>query len=76
VFASGLYQLVKSWGIPGPVGMAPTALATVVAFLVGYGVIVVFLRIVSVRGYWPFVIYRIVLGLVVIALLQLGIIAP
>ena len=76
VFASGLYQLVKSWGVPGPVDPASTALATAVAFLVGYGVIVVFLRIVSVRGYWPFVIYRIVLGLLVIALLQLGIIAP
>ena len=76
VFASGLYQLVKSWGVPGPVDPGATALATVVAFLVGYGVIVVFLRIVSKRGYWPFVIYRIVLGLVVIALLQMGIVAP
>lgn len=76
VFASGLYQLYKSWGIPGPVDMASTALATVVAFLVGYGVIVVFLRIVSKRGYWPFVLYRIVLGMLVIALLQLGIVAP
>ena len=75
VFASGLYQLHKSWGVPGPVDMASTALATVVAFLVGYGVIVVFLRIVSKRGYWPFVLYRIVLGLLVIALLQLGIVA-
>lgn len=76
VFASGLYQLYKSWGVPGPVDPASTALATVVAFLVGYGVIVVFLRIVSKRGYWPFVVYRIVLGLLVIAMLQLGIIAP
>lgn len=75
VFASGLYQLYKSWGIPGPVDLPSTVLATVVAFLVGYGVIVMFLRIVSRRGYWPFVIYRIVLGLLVIALLQLGIIA-
>lgn len=75
VFASGLYQLHKSWGIPGPVDMASTALATVVAFLVGYGVIVVFLRIVSKRGYLPFVLYRIVLGLLVIALLQLGVVA-
>ena len=74
VFASGLYQLYKSWGVPGPVDPSATALATVVAFVVGYGVIVVFLRIVSKRGYTPFVIYRIVLGLVVIALLQLGIV--
>lgn len=75
VFASGLFQLYKSWGVPGPVDPWSTALATAVAFLVGYGVIVVFLRIVSRRGYWPFVIYRIVLGLLVIALLQLGIVA-
>lgn len=76
VFASGLFQLYKSWGVPGPVSAWSTALATGVAFLVGYGVIVIFLRIVSNRGYWPFVIYRIVLGLLVIALLQLGVIAP
>lgn len=76
VFASGLYQLYKSWGVTGPVGPWSTALATLVAFVVGYGVIVVFLRIVSSRGYWPFVIYRIVLGALVVAMLQLGFIAP
>lgn len=76
VMASGLYQLYKSWGVPGPVGMGPTALATVVAFVVGYGVIVVFLRIVSSRGFWPFVCYRIVLGLALFAMLAAGYLAP
>ncbi|MDQ1818078.1 undecaprenyl-diphosphate phosphatase [Massilia sp. CCM 9210] len=75
VFASGLFQLYKSWGVPGPVSSQATLLATCVAFLVGYGVIVVFLRIVSSRGYWPFVIYRIVLGIVVVGLLQAGVIS-
>jgi undecaprenyl-diphosphatase len=75
VFASGLFQLYKNWGVSGPVSAEATLLATCVAFLVGYGVIIVFLRIVSSRGYLPFVIYRIVLGLLVIALLQLGVIS-
>ena len=59
----------------GPVAAGPTALATIIAFFVGYGVIMVFLRIVSSRGYWPFVAYRVVLGFVVIALLNMGIIS-
>jgi len=75
VVASGFYQLYKSWGVAGPVAAGPTALATIIAFFVGYGVIMVFLRIVSSRGYWPFVAYRVVLGFVVIALLNMGIIS-
>lgn len=73
VFASGFYQLYKSWGVPGPIASGPTALATLVAFLVGYGVIVVFLRIVRLRGYGVFVAYRVVLGLVIMTLLATGV---
>ncbi|QBE65438.1 undecaprenyl-diphosphate phosphatase [Pseudoduganella lutea] len=76
VMASGGYQLVKTWGVAGPVAPGPTALATVVAFFVGYGVIVGFLKIVSSRGFMPFVIYRIVLGIVLLALLGTGRLAP
>jgi undecaprenyl-diphosphatase len=76
VMASGLYQLYKSWGVPGPVGIGPTVIATVVAFMVGYGVIVAFLRIVSSRGFWPFVCYRIALGLTLLAMLSAGYLAP
>lgn len=74
VLGSGLYQLAKSWGDWGPIGPGETALATLIAFIVGYGVIVVFLRLVSTRGYWPFVIYRIAIGLAVFALVGAGII--
>ena len=76
VMASGFYQLYKSWNVPGPVGALETGVATVVAFIVGYGVIVVFLRLVSSSGYWPFVWYRLILGAGVMTMLSLGYIAP
>lgn len=76
VLASGFYQLYRSWEVGSPVAPGPTLLATVVAFGVGYGVIVVFLKLVSSRGYLPFVAYRIVLGLAVLALLHFGVLNP
>jgi undecaprenyl-diphosphatase len=76
VFMAGFYQLIRSWGQDTPIGPGPTALATVVAFVVGYGVIVVFLKFVSSKGYWPFVAYRIALGIAVIAMLQMGVLSP
>jgi undecaprenyl-diphosphatase len=72
VLASGLYQLVKSWGQFGPYGPGATTLATLIAFVVGYGVIVVFLKLVSTRSYLPFVLYRLVLGVGLMILLSMG----
>lgn len=72
VFGSGFYQLFKSIGQVNPVGWAETALATLIAFGVGYVVIVFFLRLVSTRSYLPFVWYRIALGLAIFALLATG----
>lgn len=76
VLGSGFYQLFKTWGKDGPVEFGPTALATLVAFIVGYAVIVVFLKLVATRNYLPFVYYRIALGLVVFGLLNFGLIDP
>jgi undecaprenyl-diphosphatase len=76
VLASGFYQLVRSWEHGSAVAPGPTALATLVAFGVGYGVIVVFLKLVSTRTYMPFVIYRIALGLLVFGLLAVGVLKP
>lgn len=76
VFASGFYQLYKSWGVAGPVSPANTALATFIAFFVGYAVIVWFLKVVSTRGYGLFVAYRVLLGVVVLALLAAGVLQP
>jgi undecaprenyl-diphosphatase len=77
VFGSGLYELVHSFGEPeGVYGYAETAVATVVAFVVGYAIIAFLMRYISNHSFLPFVIYRILLGSTLIVLLSLGIIAP
>lgn len=77
VMGSGFYQLYKSLGAPAStVGAGATAIATITAFVSGYCVIVVFLKWVSSHSYLPFVVYRVVLGLGVLALLALGIMQP
>lgn len=73
VMGSGFYQLFKSMGEPAVVGPGPTALATLVAFVSGYAVIVGFLKFVSSRSYMVFVVYRLALGLLVFALLGAGV---
>ncbi|NTJ41927.1 undecaprenyl-diphosphate phosphatase [Agrobacterium larrymoorei] len=76
VFGSGFYQLFKSIGEDNPVGWGPTALATVIAFFVGYAVIVFFLKLVSTKSYMPFVWYRVVIGIALLGLLLGGVISP
>lgn len=75
VLASGSYQLWRSAEVGSPVAAGPTALATVVAFSVGYVVIVAFMKFISSRSYLPFVAYRIALGFAVLALLQTGVLS-
>ncbi len=75
VFGSGLYQLYKSAGTPGPFGPLETLLATAIAFAVGYVIIGWFLKFVSTRSYGIFVWYRIGLGLAIFLLLGFGIIS-
>ncbi|HEX5331090.1 MAG TPA: undecaprenyl-diphosphate phosphatase [Cellulomonas sp.] len=75
VLASGFYELAKSvgdFGKAGMPGLGVTLIATVVAFAVGYVVIIAFLRLISTRSFMPFVIYRVVLALVVVVLLLTG----
>lgn len=76
VFGSGFYQLYRSWGVEGPVGPGATALATLIAFASGYLVIIAFLRIVSRYSYIGFVIYRIIIGAFLFALLLTGVMNP
>ena len=77
VFGSGLYELVHSFGEPeGAYGYAETAVATVVAFAVGLGVIAFLMKYISTHSFLPFVIYRLVLGGALIALLSLGVLQP
>ncbi|MET1020319.1 MAG: undecaprenyl-diphosphate phosphatase [Microterricola sp.] len=74
VFGSGLYELQHSFGEPqGEYGYPETALATLIAFGVGYVVIAFLMRYISTHTFLPFVIYRIVLGIALIVLLSTGI---
>ena len=78
VFGSGLFQLYKTVtddGISGPYGLPETALATVIAFVVGYVIIGWFLKFVSTRSYRLFVWYRILLGMALYLLLGFGVIS-
>jgi undecaprenyl-diphosphatase len=79
VLGSGIQQLVTNLGDFGEAGrpsLLATALATVIAFGVGYLVIIGFLKIVSTYSYQPFVIYRIALAVVVVVLLWSGVVDP
>jgi undecaprenyl-diphosphatase len=72
VFGSGLFELVTSlsdFGHGNTPGFGATFLATLVAFVVGYFVIIAFLRIVSTYSYRGFVWYRIGLAVLVVLLL-------
>jgi undecaprenyl-diphosphatase len=76
VMGSGLFQLFSSvgeFGTAGTPGAAATVVATLVAFVVGYVVIIGFLRIVSHYSYQPFVLYRIGLAVVLVLLLAGGV---
>ncbi|MGH8971251.1 MAG: undecaprenyl-diphosphate phosphatase, partial [Actinomycetes bacterium] len=76
VLVSGLFELKDVLDGTAPVEWGPTLLATVVAFGVGLAVIVYFLRYISTHTFRPFVVYRVVLGLVVLGLLAGGVIDP
>ncbi|MBO3085852.1 undecaprenyl-diphosphate phosphatase [Cellulomonas fengjieae] len=79
VFGSGLFQLAKSvddFGKGGTPGFGATLVATLVAFVVGYLVIIVFLKIVSTFSYKPFVYYRLGLAALVVILLLTGVLEP
>lgn len=71
VLASGLFEALKI-GDQSNAAWGPTILATVIAFVIGYAVIAWLMHWLSTRSYLPFVVYRIVLGLLVIVLLLTG----
>lgn len=74
VFGSGFYQLAKALRAPAdttPMGL--TLIATVVAFVIALFVIGFFMRYISKRSFMPFVIYRVLLGAVILVLLGTGV---
>ncbi|MBV7432252.1 undecaprenyl-diphosphate phosphatase [Dermabacteraceae bacterium P13101] len=88
VFASGLYKAAKE--IPqlltcegqqaaiaaGHPSLFAILVATLISFVVGYAVIVWFMKLISHNSYMPFVIYRIAAGLLLLLLLVTGVLDP
>ena len=75
VLGSGFFELAKNVGTFGTArtpGLGVTIIAMFVAFIVGYVVIIAFLKIVSTYSYRPFVIYRLGLAALVLLLLATG----
>jgi undecaprenyl-diphosphatase len=71
VVLSGLFEL-KDVGNGGGAGPVPTIIATIIAFLVGYASIAWFLKYLARHPVTVFVVYRVVLGVVVLALVAGG----
>lgn len=74
VFGSGLYELVQAIREPGEsvFSLGETAVATVVSFGVGLAVIAYLMRYLKKGSFLPFVVYRVVLGAVLLVLLATG----
>jgi len=78
VFGSGFFELYKALSdpaTPSTYSLTATLLATFVAFIVGYAMIAWLLKFVSARSLTPFVVYRVVLGSLVLVILASGFIS-
>lgn len=75
VFGSGLYELYHAISEPGSAVFTgvETAVATVIAFAVGLAVIAFLMQYLKRGSFLPFVIYRVVLGVVLMILLGVGV---
>lgn len=71
VVGSGLFEL-RHIGEEGGAGLAPTALATLLAFVSGYAAIAWLLRYLATHDLTVFVVYRIPLGILVLVLAATG----
>ena len=75
ILAAGLFNLGDVTAGGGP-GLGPTLVATLLAFVSGYASIAWLLRFVSRNNYTVFVVYRIGLGVLIVALLAAGVLQP
>jgi undecaprenyl-diphosphatase len=72
VLGAGMFEWPAALAEGSEYGVGPLLLATVVAFAIGYAVIAWLMRWLVRGSYLPFVVYRITLGLLVLALLAGG----
>jgi undecaprenyl-diphosphatase len=76
VFGSGVYKLKDIGSGEVPAQWGPTILATLVAFGVGYLVIAWLMSYIKKRSFVPFVVYRLVLGVLLYVLIFTGALDP
>lgn len=79
VLGAGILETVKSVGDtsdPSFPGWGVTILATIISFVVGYVVIIGFLKLVSTFSYKGFAIYRIALAVFVVIMLVTNVLTP
>ncbi|MFD5896397.1 MULTISPECIES: undecaprenyl-diphosphate phosphatase [unclassified Streptomyces] len=74
VLASGAFELRNAG--EGHVSWGPTIFATIIAFVVGYAVIAWFMKFITTKSFMPFVIYRILLGIVIFFLVGTDALSP
>jgi undecaprenyl-diphosphatase len=74
VLSSGLFEARKI-GDERNVAWGPTILATLIAFGVGFAIIAWLMKWLTTKSYLPFVIYRVLLGLLVMVLLAAGVLS-
>lgn len=76
ILASGLYEFAKSVGDLSGDMMLATLVATAISFGVGYAVISGLLKYLVRGSFMPFVVYRVVLGALILGLLTTGNLQP
>lgn len=74
IVAAGLYELIDERKHIMGANLAPTLVATVVSFVVGYASIAFLMKYLQKRGITLFVVYRIVLGVVLLILVSQGVV--
>jgi undecaprenyl-diphosphatase len=75
VVGAGLFELKEIPNGENSYGWGPTIVATVVSFVIGYAAIAWLLRYVTTHSYLPFVIYRVALGTLTLALAAAGVLS-
>ena len=75
VVGAGVFELKEIPNGENTYGWGPTIVATVVSFLIGYAAIAWLLRYVTTHSYLPFVIYRVALGTLTLALAAAGVLS-
>ena len=73
VLGSGTYELLNSLSEgTNTFSVVETTVATVTAFVIGYAVIAWLMKFVQTKSFMPFVVYRVLLGSLILVLLSTG----